>query len=532
MSATSTDNQPVPDHADLVIYGGTSSGLAAALQARRMGKKVVVIEPSSRCGGLTTNGLGHTDIGAKAAVGGIAREFYRAIRSRYSQDGAWKWQERKNYRSSGQSVTGDNEDTMWTFEPSVALEIFMQWIQANDIVLLTEMRLQRGNGVIFTGPDRKRISRIVMESGQTFSGDVFIDATYEGDLMADAGVSYFVGRESNTQYGETLNGVQVERAVAHQLVKGVDPYRQPGVPASGLLPFIESSPPGPDGTGDRRIQAYCYRMCLTDHASNRLLFEKPEGYDELTYELLFRNLEAGEGALPWINAPMPNCKTDTNNARGVSSDLIGQNYDFPEASYAQRKEIAHRHLTYQQGLMWALSNHPRVPESIRSVVSQFGLCRDEFSENGGWPVQLYVREARRMQGEYVVTQADCLGERRVEDGVALAAYTIDSHNTHRYVGSDGYVHNEGDVQVRGFPPYPISYRAIIPKTGECENLLVPVCLSASHVAYGSIRMEPVFMALGQAAATAAVQSMDERKPVQAVDCKKLRQRLCDDHQVI
>ncbi len=313
-------------------------------------------------------------------------------------------------------------------------------------------RLDRRLGVAKEGTT---IVAITMESGRTFRGRIFLDATYEGDLMAAAGVAYAVGREAAGHYGETLDGVQVKQAVHHQLLPGVDPYVVKGDPRSGLLPFIEAGGPGGEGDGDRRVQAYCFRMCLTDCPENRIPFSKPQGYNELWYELLLRNLEAGQRQIPWINSPMPNRKTDINNNTGVSTDFIGQNYDYAEASYADRAEIVARHRQYQQGLMWTLANHPRVPESMRKEVARWGTCKDEFVERQGWQEQIYVREARRMIGPYVMTQHDCQGQAVAADAVGLAAYTMDSHHVQRYVDARGHqVRNEGDVQVGGFPPYP------------------------------------------------------------------------------
>lgn len=514
---------------DLVVYGGTSAGIAAAVQAKRMNRSVVVIEPTDRVGGLTTGGLGQTDIGNKAAIGGIAREFYRDIRKHYERPSSWKWQKREEYKSGGQSRTGSTEDTMWTFEPSAALQVYQAWIKANDLTVVYGERLDRKSGVSRSG---KSIRSIRMESGKTYRGRMFIDATYEGDLLATAGVSYTFGREANAQYGETLNGVQTRHARHHQLVRGIDPYIKPGDPSSGLLPHIDPSGPGEEGGADHRIQAYCFRMCLTDHPDNRIPFHKPEGYNELWYELLLRNYEAGERGQPWINSRMPNRKTDTNNRLGFSTDFIGQNYAYPEASYAEREKIVARHRLYQQGLMWTLANHSRIPEHIRKEFSRWGMTEDEFVDGKGWQNQLYIREARRMVSDYVMTQNDCQGKRTPEDPIGLAAYTMDSHNQQRYVDANGHVRNEGDVQVGGFSPYPISYRSIVPKKTECANLLVPVCLSASHMAFGSIRMEPVFMVLGQSAATAASHAIGEKKVVQEIDFEKLRARLIADKQVL
>jgi len=517
---------------DIVVYGGTSAGVVAAIQAREMDKSVVLIEPSDQLGGLTSGGLGQTDIGNKAAIGGLARQFYQAIRAHYSSPEAWTWQRREEYKDGGQTRTGADEDAMWTFEPSVALKIFETWVKDHQVDVIYGERLDRRSGVAMTRSIPWRILSVRMESGRTFHGRMFIDATYEGDLMAAANVSYTVGREANSIYGETLNGVQTRNAKYHQFVPGVDPYVEKGNPASGLLPFIDPNGPGAEGAGDQRVQAYCFRMCLTDHPDNRIPFHKPASYDPLWYELLLRNFEAGESGMPWINSGMPNRKTDTNNRTGFSTDFIGQNHEYSEASYDEREQIVARHRLYQKGLMWTLANHPRVPEHIRHEVARWGMCKDEFAGGNGWQDQLYVREARRMVSDYVMTQHHCQRRRKAEDSVGLAAYGMDSHNVQRYVDPNGHVRNEGDVEVGGFSPYPISYRSIVPRADQCANLLVPVCLSASHIAYGSIRMEPVFMVLGQSAATAAVHAIDEGVPVHRVDGQKLRQRFLSDGQIL
>lgn len=521
-----------PTTYDLVIYGGTSAGVAAAVQAKRMGKSVVLIEPTRRLGGLTTGGLGQTDIGNKAAIGGIAREFYQGINRHYDAPTAWKWQPQTLYRDSGQTRTDTGEEARWTFEPSAALRVFSDWVRTNQIEVIYGERLERATGVMLSKTVPPRIEAIRMESGKSFQGRMFMDATYEGDLMASAKVSYTVGREANARYGETLNGIQPAQARFHQLVKGVSPYMKPGDPASGLLPHINPNGPGKEGDGDHRVQAYCFRMCLTDHPDNRIPFHKPEGYVALWYELLLRNYEAGEKAPPWINSSMPNRKTDTNNRLGVSTDFIGQNYDYPEASYAVREKIIAQHRLYQQGLMWTLANHPRIPEAVRKEVARWGMCKDEFTEGNGWQEQLYIREARRMVADLVMTQHHCQGREVAPYPVGLAAYTMDSHHQQRYIDADGHVRNEGDVEVGGFPPYPIGFRAIVPKATECANLLVPTCLSASHIAFGSIRMEPVFMVLAQSAATAAAHAIDEQVPVQQINQPKFRARLEADRQVL
>jgi len=512
---------------DIVIYGGTSAGIVAALQAARMHKSALIIEPGRRLGGLTTGGLGQTDIGNKAAIGGISREFYRRIKKHYADLSNWKWQKPEEYTSGGQSRTQSGEDAMWTFEPSAALQVFKDMLAEAGVDVICGERLNRTSGVRLDGT---RLLAITMESGRTFCGQMFIDATYEGDLMAAAGVRFHVGRESAGVYGESLNGVRTLEAKYHQFREGVAPYFIKGDPTSGLLPGIDPAGPGTEGDGDGRVQAYCFRMCLTDHPANRRPFDKPPGYDENEYELLLRNFEAGETRAPWINSQMPNCKTDTNNRLGFSTDFIGMNYRYPEAQYAEREEIIRKHLEYQQGLMWTLARHPRVPGPVRSEVNRWGTCKDEFAENQGWPTQLYIREARRMVGDYVMTQHHCQGRTVAEDPVGLAAYTMDSHHVQRYVDAEGCVRNEGDVEVGTSGPFPISFRSIIPGASECGNLLVPVCLAASHIAYGSIRMEPVFMVLGQSAATAASQAIDAKTAVQGIPYNQLRAQMLADGQ--
>lgn len=525
---------------DLVIYGGTSAGVSAAIQASRMGKTVVLIEPTNRIGGLTTGGLGQTDIGNKQAIGGIAREFYQNVKKYYQNPENWNWQKREQYRDGGQTTTNPNEDAMWTFEPSAALKILHQMLAPEkNITLVYNQRLNRKNGVI---KKKGLITSISMESGEVYSGQAYIDATYEGDLMAAAGVSYTVGRKSNKKYGETINGIQAGDSIYtlsgirsigaanHNFYPGVDPYIIKGNQASGLLPFINPKPLKKNGSGDKSIQAYGFRMCLTNHPENRIPFVKPATYNELEYELLLRNYEAGEKRTPWINSDMPNRKTDTNNKHGFSTDFIGQNFNYPEAGYAEREQIVERHLNYQKGLMWTLAYHPRMPENIRNEVSKWGTCKDEFIDGNGWQEQLYIREARRMISDYVMTQHDCERLKVAEDAVGLAAYGMDSHHVQRYVTSEGFVKNEGNVQASVKGPYPISYRSIIPKQKECKNILVPVCLSTSHIGFGSIRMEPVFMVLGQSAAIAACMAIDKGIPVQKINYDDLQKALLENKQ--
>lgn len=510
---------------DLVVYGGTSAGIAAAIQGTRMGDSAVLIEPGSHLGGLTSGGLGWTDSGRKDAIGGISREFYQRVKTHYEDPKSWPFGDRETY-----SRYRAKDDAMWTFEPKVAEAIFVEMLEEAGVAVVKGERLNRTAGV---HSKERRIVSITTESGKTFRGRMFIDATYEGDLLAAAGVSFSVGREANSVYGESLNGIQKRlNTHKHRFVVNVDPYVEPGDQDSGLLPGIDSGGGGVDGMGDHRIQAYCFRMCMSNVAENRVPFPKPDGYDENQYELLLRNFEAGDLRLPLKPDMMPNGKTDTNNNCAVSTDFIGMNYDYPTASYAEREAIIRRHEIYQQGLMWTLSHHPRVPEVIRRQMSVWGLAKDEFLDNGNWPHQLYVREARRMKSDYVMTEHDCRRIRKCEDSVGLGSYNMDSHNCQRYVTEEGFVQNEGDVQESPGGPYMISYRSIVPKKGEVDNLLVPVCISSSHIAYGSIRMEPVFMVLGQSAATAAAIAMRNGQRVQDVDYAQLRKRLLADKQVL
>jgi hypothetical protein len=482
--------------------------------------------------------LGATDIGNKSAIGGLAREFYHRVWQHYQNDSAWTRETREQY--SKRNVHNEPKDeTMWMFEPHVASQIYREWLARAHIVPLLGERLDRQHGVKKRSsagsgdPRTTRIESITMESGREFAAKIFIDATYEGDLMAAAGVSFHVGREANAVYGETLNGVEPKlNTKSHRFMKPVDPFLKPGDASSGLLSGIQATKLPLDGSGDRKVQAYCYRLCTTDVAENRQPWPKPAGYDPARYELLLRNFEAGDKRAPWHPLWMPNRKTDTNNNGAFSTDYIGGNYDYPNADYAARERIIEDHKNYQQGLLWTLANNPRVPESVRAEFNRLGMAKDEFADNDNWPTQLYVREARRMLGAYVMTEHNCRGKKSIEDSVGMGAYGMDSHNCQRYVTADGHVQNEGDVEVGGFKPYPISYRAIIPKADECENLLVPVCLSSSHIAYGSIRMEPVFMILGQSAATAAALAIDGGVAVQKVAYDKLGAKLRADHQVL
>ncbi|MDR6566917.1 FAD-dependent oxidoreductase [Chitinophaga ginsengisegetis] len=516
--------------ADVIIYGGTSAAIVAAVQAHKMGKTVIVVSPDKHVGGLSSGGLGFTDTGNKSVIGGLARDFYHRIWLHYQQPAAWKWQQQAEYGNKGQGTPAMDgaERTMWIFEPHVAEQVFEDYIRENNLRIYRNEWLDRKQGVKKEGG---KIVAITTLSGQTYSGKVFIDATYEGDLMAAAGVSYTVGREAVATYGESWNGVQTGVLHhGHYFKQNISPYRIAGDATSGLLPRVSGEDPGEKGAADKRIQAYCFRMCLTDKPANRIPFPKPEGYDPTQYELLTRVLDSGWNEVFSKFDPIPNHKTDVNNHGPFSFDNIGMNYDYPEATYERRKEIIHEHEVYQQGLLYFLANDARVPAAIQHRMQTWGLSADEFRDNHNWPHQLYVREARRMKGVHVMTQQSVLGESAVPQSIGMGSYTLDAHNAQRYVKKDGYVQNEGDIGVDIKEPYQVSYGSILPQRAECSNLLVPVCMSASHIAYGSIRMEPVFMILGQSAATAAALAIDGNKAVQEVDYGQLKAQLEKDHQ--
>ncbi|MBQ8778723.1 MAG: FAD-dependent oxidoreductase [Alistipes sp.] len=487
---------------DVCVYGGTSSGVIAAYAVAKQGKKVLLVEPAYRLGGLSSGGLGMTDIGNKQVVKGLSLDFYRRVGQHY---GALE---------------------QWIFEPSVAESIFKGYIERGQVEVLY------GHRILEATKQDTQLTSIKLENVEKFCGratvkaKVYIDCSYEGDLMARSGVSYTVGREPNSQYNENWNGVQMRQY--HQFPDGVDPYVVEGDPESGLLWGISPEPLAEQGSGDSKVQAYNYRMCLTDVKENAIPITRPDDYDSTKYELLLRLIKAkGDNSIhSYLHfSHMPNRKTDINNNGGFSSDMIGMNHNYPEASYKEREKIIEAHRSYTFGLLWFLGHDERVPEKIRNEMLRWGLPKDEYVEYGHWTPQLYIREARRMVGEYVTTQANCDNRTTVEDGIGMAAYTMDSHNCQRVViVKDGkaMVKNEGDVQIHGGLPYDISYRSITPKREECTNLLVPVCLSASHIAYGSIRMEPVFMLLGQSAAKAACLAIDGGVKVQEVDYRDIQ----------
>ena len=492
-----------PARYDVCVYGGTSAGVVAAYSAAQRGLDVVLVEPTEHIGGMTSGGLGFTDIGNKQVIAGVAKQFYRKVGEHYGRL------------------------EQWVFEPSVADSIMRAYIDHKNIVLMDNYRIRESK------LDGTRISGIVVENSvdpsktKTIKADYFIDCSYEGDLMARLGVEYTVGRESNEQYGETYNGVELMDK--HQFPDGIDPYKEKGNPQSGLLWGISPEKVAQDGTADKMVQAYNYRICLTDDPANMIPITRPADYDSTRYELLLRLFEAypeKEFLNDWfIWSRMPNRKTDINNRGGFSTDMIGMNHNYPEASYQERQKIIDAHTEYTKGLLYFYGHDERVPEILRKRLLLWGYPKDEYVKYGHWTPQLYIRESRRMVGEYVATQADCQGSATAEDGIGWAAYQMDSHNCQRIViNKDGkdMVKNEGNVEIGGGLPYPISYRSITPKREQCTNLLVPVCMSASHIAYGSIRMEPVFMVLGQSAAVAASLAMEHDKcDVQKVDSKEI-----------
>jgi FAD dependent oxidoreductase len=500
----SRSQPPAPVQTDVCIYGGTSAGVIAAYAAKKLHKTVLLIEPGYRLGGLSSGGLGYTDIGNKYVVSGLARDFYRRMGRHYG-----KFEQ-------------------WTFEPHVADSLFRDYIQRAAIPVIYGERLHavhKTAGTI-TGItlERSADSHISRE----IKAKVFIDCSYEGDLMAKAAVSYTTGREADSVYNETVDGVQLKDK--HQFPDGIDPYLIAGHPESGLLWGISPDALSPDGTGDKKIQSYNFRLCLTNDPANRIPITRPARYDSTHYELLLRYLAAHPvkdlDAIIKIDA-MPNHKTDINNNGPFSTDMIGMNYGYPDGDYTTRQKIVAAHKAYTIGLLYFIGHDPRMPAYLRKEMLNWGYPKDEYPASGHWTPQLYIREARRMVGAYTMTQDNCHGKTTVDDGIAKGAYNMDSHNAERIV-THGMVKNEGDVQLGGISPYPIAYRAITPKAGECNNLLVPVCLSASHMAYGSIRMEPVFMVLAQAAAYAACEAIDQQKPVQEIDTRELRTALIEN----
>ena len=518
--------------ADIIIYGGTSAAIIAAVEVLKSGKTVLIVSPEQHLGGLTSGGLGFTDTGNKAVIGGLSREFYHRVWLHYKDAAAWNWQNQSDFGNKGQeTVAMDGEfRTMWLFEPHVAERVFEDFVKENNIKVLRGEWLDRNKGVV---KKKGEIISFSTLSGKVFKGKMFIDATYEGDLMAVAGINFHVGREGNAKYNETFNGVQTGVFQHdHHFKSNISPYKIKDDPSSGLLPYISAEPPGEFGAADKKIQAYCFRMCMTNHPENSVAFPKPDNYDASKYELLLREFNTGRN--DWFSKfdVLPNKKTDTNNHGAFSSDFIGMNYDYPEADYQRRAEIIKQHYDYQAGLLWFVANDLRVPDAIRTKMASYGLAKDEFKDNNHWPHQIYVRESRRMIGDYITTEHDVMQRIETPESIGMGSYHIDSHNTQRYVTSEGYVQNEGDIGVKPPGPYRISYGSIVPKKEECTNLFVPVCVSSSHIAYGSIRMEPVFMILGQSAAVAACLAIDEKCAIQDVSYDQLKKLLENKNQIL
>ncbi len=520
-----------PEDFDLVVYGGTSGGITAAVAGAKMGKKVALVSPTVHLGGLTTSGLGWTDmgknLGSNTILGGLSKEFYHRVYLHYAAQP--NWSSVKSMAGQHMAAFDQARQLGYIFEPKVATRIYDDMLAETTVKIFTGL-LDLTDGVAMNG---QRITSIKLEDGRVFMGKMFIDASYEGDVMAGASVSFHVGREANSVYGETINGVQ--NAATSNVVAGLDPYLVKGNPASGLLPGIKASV-APNGTGDGGLQAFCYRMCLTNNPTNRVMVAKPANYQDADFELVLRAVEAGQTQF-LKNDFMPNAKTDTNNSGGVSTDSIGKNWgpgwDWPTLNHQQRAALAAEHAYCQLGLIWTIQNHPRVLAKVGAsgLYTGWGLAADEFTDTGNFPPQLYVREARRMVSDYVMTTKNCAGTVVAPDSVGMGAYTIDSHHIQRF-NNNGSVKNEGGVGENVPAPYPISYRSLIPKSGECENLLVPWCLSTSHVAFGSARMEPVFMTMGQSAATAAALAINDGISVQQVPYEKLAAVLRADGQLL
>ena len=494
------------DNYDIVVYGGTAGGVTAAIEAARLGKSVAIIEPSQHLGGMTTGGLSATDYGNKLAIRGLAREFYTRV---------------------GQSY---NQGTTYWFEPKVGESVINQWVASlPNITVVKGERLNLTSGVTKTG---NVINSIQMESGRTFSAGVFIDSSYEGDLMAKSGVSYIVGRESSSTYNEPHAGVFVNTQTLN-----VDPYVIPGNPASGVLPMLSAQLPAANGTADDKVQAYNFRLNVTTNA-NRLPWTAPPNYDPARYELLKRAIQATNPTsigqllqLQGLNTPNGANKWDVNangNLTMVSTDYVGFSKAYPDADYATREQIIAEHRNYQQGYIYLLATDPSVPLAVRNGMNSYGLSPDEFTDNGNWPHQIYVREARRMIGRYVMTEADDLSQRIAPEPIALSSYTIDSHGTSFFVDANGKPHAEGNIGVATPQPFGISYRSLTPQESQASNLLVSSAISASRVGYGSIRMEPQYMMMGQAAGAAAALALNGNTSVQQVDYTALRTQLLND----
>lgn len=515
---------------DIIVYGATSAGVSAAVQASRVGRSVALISVDGHVGGVTASGLTATDMNNHKAIGGVSREFYQRIYDYYSDSSAWDFSNEDQYfRNLKKRVYGgiSKKDRMqWVFESHVAEKIFRQLIEEANVDLIEYDRLDLNAGVLKIASE---LQSITMESGDVYSAKVFIDTSYEGDLMALSGVSYITGREGLDKYGEDLAGIRINEVYGYE-GQSIDPYIEAGVPESGLLPFIEKDLNIISGTQDHRVQAYCFRLTLTNNPLNHIAIYKPDNYQPLWYEYLARRFQLNPN-LPLNKimtfTSMPNGKTDTN---GI--DFVGANYNYAEASYDLRDDIYKLHKDFALGMLWFLSSDSRVPLKIRKQMNNWGLAKDEFKDNGHFPHQLYVRESRRMVSDYVMTQHNGLKRTlKAPNSIGLATYAMDSHVVRRILSEDGKVYEEGHFYEMS-PSYPVSYHSIVPKSEEAINLLVPVTLSASHVAYGSIRMEPVYMVLAQSAAIAADLSIKLNQPVQDIPYYILRGEMLKHGQII
>jgi hypothetical protein len=490
---------------DVVVYGGTAGGVIAAVSAAREGLSTALIEPGRHLGGMVSGGLSCTDFGKKEVIGGYALEFY-ARAGRHYEMGRY-----------GTPIA-------WYHEPHVAEDIFRQMLREAHVKVFENHPLREKSGVRKEGAALREIE---LDNGARFEAAIFMDSSYEGDLMAQSGVSYTWGREGAEQYGETLAGVR-GKTPFHQFLVDISPFDT----GHHLLSEVSQEKLLSAGSPDKKVQAYNYRMCVAEVQENMVPFFRPEGYDPHRYELLARLIAArtkAEGKVPSIKTflkidPIPNGKADVNNNGAFSTDYIGGSYDYPEADYQTRARIAKAHRDYQAGLLYYLANDPHVPEELRKEWNHWALAKDEFQDTDHWPTQLYIREARRMIGEYVVVQKDLQTELTKPDPIGMGSYNSDSHNIERIVDDQGFVRNEGDMQV-GVKPYQIPYRVMLPKRSQATNLLVPVCFSASHVAYSSLRMEPQYMIIGQAAGVAAKMAIDGKKVVQEIDTTALTARL-------
>ena len=494
---------------DVVVYGATAGGTIAAIAAAEEGAAVLLIEPGRHVGGMVTGGLSHNDYGDRSVIGGMALEFYKKVADHYKAP-LYYWR-------------GP--------EPHVGERIFLDWLEAAGV----EIRF--GNRVEEVVTRDHRIESIGLTGGDRISGRVFIDATYEGDLMARAGVSYAVGREGVRDFGESWAGRRAIMPDGHQMLPRVSSFDEKG----DLLPLIHPEPMVAEGEADAGIQGYGFRLIVTDEPSNRVSFPVPDLYDPADYALVARyyQVHPGAGNMVHLWPTLPGGKSDMNSSGPISTNVVnGLNWEYPDAEYNRRDEIWQKMKDYTLGLLYFLSYDPAVPERIRKETQEIGLCRDEFTDNGHWPHQLYIRVARRMIGEYFMTQHDLETDTVKYDAIGMGSYNIDVRHVQRtFVPVSRFpelhyeVYNEGYISIP-VAPYEIPYRALLPSYGECRNLIVPVCISASHVAYASVRMEPQYMIMGHAAGIAAAMAAREGREVHLVDIARLQEKLAAGNQVL